>query len=325
MTDVIETTTLGHHVNAYLSHWRALGRLYRQEEWLLGALMRDLAAYGHADLTAQSYVLWFKARKDRHPNTRRKWAQLIRHFCLFRRRLSPDCFVPGPDQACKRRPYVTPVIVGDADIAKLLITADGLPPAPGTAIRAATMRVAIVLLYTTGIRLGELQRLALGDIEDDGSILRIRASKFHKTRLVPLSGTVQVELADFVRRRVNAGFSVAPSSMLLAPCASRSNGYSMSGLQRAINMLFRLASVTDRNGRHPRIHDLRHSFAVQVLARAYRQGDDVQVMLPKLAMYMGHVSIESTAYYLQWQEELSVLASERFAARFEDVISGRPS
>jgi len=325
MTDVIKTTTLGHDVDAYLSHWRALGRRYRQEEWLLGVVMRDLAALGYADLTAQSYALWFETRKDRHPNTRRKWAQLLRHFCRFRRRLWPDCFVPEPDQACKRRPYVVPVIVGDTDIAKLLTIADRLKPAPGSPLRAATLRIAIVLLYTTGIRLGELRRLALSDLEDEGSILRIRASKFHKTRLVPVSPTTQTELADFVHRRANAGFSVAPFSALLAPNPGRRGGYSMPGLQHAIKNLFRLASVTDIDGRHPRIHDLRHSFAIQVLARGYRQDDDVQVLLPKLAMYMGHVSIESTAYYLQWREELGVLASERFAARYEDVISGRPS
>lgn len=322
MTNLMNNPTLGHHVDTYLAHWRALGRRYRQEEWLLRVVMRDLAALGHADLTAQSYALWLETKRDRHANTRRKWAQMLRHFCLFRRRLSPDCFVPERDQACKRRPYVTPVIVGNDDIAKLLAVADRLRPAPRAPLRAATMRIAIVLLYTTGIRLGELLRLALGDLEESGSVLRIRVSKFHKTRLVPLSATTQAEMAEFVHHRANAGFAVAPSTALIAPHPSRA-GYSMSGLQHAINKLFMLSSVTDRSGRHPRIHDLRHSFAIQVLRRAYRQGDDVQVLLPKLAMYMGHVSIESTAYYLKWQEELAFLASERFAAGFADVISGR--
>ncbi|WP_029063643.1 tyrosine-type recombinase/integrase [Labrenzia sp. DG1229] len=325
MSQAFETTKLGHHVDAYLAHWRALGRRYRQEEWLLRAVTRDLAALGHDDLTAQSHDLWLELKKDRHPNSRRKWAQRLRHFCLFRRRLSPECFVPGPEQACKRRPHVTPIIVGDDEVAKLLLTADRLTPAPGSPLRAATMRIATVLLYTTGIRLGELQRLRLSDVEDDGSILRIRASKFQKTRLVPLSLTAQAELADFMVLRTSAGFAIVPSTALLAPHPGRSNGYSISGLQSAITALFRNASVNDGNGRCPRIHDLRHSFAIQVLTRAYREGDDVQVLLPKLAMYMGHVSIESTAYYLQWREELGILASERFATRFADVISGRPS
>lgn len=251
MTDIIESTTFSRHVCAYLAHWRALGRRYRQEEWLLGALMRDLATFGHDDLTAQSYALWFEAKKDRHPNTRRKWAQLLRHFCLFRRRLSPDCFVPGPEQACNRRPYVTPVILGDDDVANLLRVADRLTPAPGSPLRAAMMRIAIVLLYTTGIRIGELQRLTLGDIEDDGALLRIRESKFQKTRFVPLSQSAQEELADFLHRRATKGFSIATSSGLLMPRPGRSIGYSIPGLQAAIKALFNAASIADRNGRRP--------------------------------------------------------------------------
>ncbi len=325
MTGVNANPALNRHIDAYLAHGRALGRRYRQEAWLLGTMLRDLPVLGHDDLTAQSYAMWFEARKDRHPNSRRKWAQMLRRFCLFRRRWLPECFVPGPEQACNRRPYVTPAIVGDEDIAHLLMTADRLTPAPGSPLRAATMRIAIVLLYTTGIRLGELQRLMLGDVEDDGALLRIRESKFQKTRLVPLSASTQEELAAYRCRRASAGFATTASSSLLTPHPGRSGGYSIRGLQGAITALFRTASITDTNGRRPRIHDLRHSFAIQVLARAYRQGEDVQVLLPKLAMYMGHVSIESTAYYLQWREELGVLASERFAARFAEVISGRPS
>jgi len=107
MTGMTASPSLARHIDAYLSHWRVLGRRYRQEEWLLGVVLRELPALGHSDLTAQSHARWFEARKDRHPNSRRKWAQLLRHFCLFRRRWDPDCFVPGPELACRRQPYVT--------------------------------------------------------------------------------------------------------------------------------------------------------------------------------------------------------------------------
>ena len=118
MTGVNANPALNRHIDAYLAHGRALGRRYRQEAWLLGTMLRDLPVLGHDDLTAQSYAMWFEARKDRHPNTRRKWAEMLRRFCLFRRRWLPECFVPGPEQACNRRPYVTPAIVGDEDIAQ---------------------------------------------------------------------------------------------------------------------------------------------------------------------------------------------------------------
>ena len=117
--------------------------------------------------------------------------------------------------------------------------------------------------------------------------------------------------------------TTSPSdTALLCTLLAYKAGYSIPGLQGGINALFRAALIVDFRGRFPRVHDLRHSFAVQVLARSYRRGDDVQAVLPKLSMYMGHVSIESTAYYLQWTEELGALASERFAHQFAHVIAG---
>lgn len=310
-------------VAAYLAHWRALGRRYRQEQWLLQTLLRELPQLGHNDLSAESFKRWFDGRKDRHPNSRRKWAQLLRHFCIWRRRNDPDCFVPGPELICRSRPYVVPVIVGDRDVARLLAQADVLAPSPNSPLRPATMRLAVVLLYTTGLRLGELQRLVLGDIED-ANVLRVRESKFHKSRLVPMSASTGVEVAAYLARRADCGFGSQPSAPLLCTRArGRMRPYSIPGLQNGLNALLRDANECGEVGGRPRIHDLRHSFAVQALARWYRQGVDVQVQLPKLAMYMGHVSIESTAHYLRWTDDIAELASERFAQHFDATIGGQ--
>ena len=336
---------LQEYAESYLSHWRALGRRYRQEEWLLKVLQRELPALGHHDLTAEAFSAWQDARKDRHPNSRRKWAQLVRHFCLFRRRSDPDCFVPEPELACRRQPYVTPVIVSDTQVARMLSAADALEPCLRSPLRSESMRLAIVLLYTTGMRIGELVRLTLQDIEDDGAVLRIRDSKFHKSRLLPLSRSTQAELLRFLDCRAEANFDLRGAASLLctrrrsAPKAysaaaqqmyglttyrrSASSAYSVSGLQQGINHLFVAGAASDAQGRRPRVHDLRHSFAVGALARWYRQGADVQVQLPKLAMYMGHVSIESTAHYLRLTDEVAALASDRFEAHFAGTIGAQ--
>ncbi|MEG0207235.1 MAG: tyrosine-type recombinase/integrase [Hafnia sp.] len=326
MNEINNSPRLLQHIEDYLRHWRTLGRRYRQEEWLLRVVLRDLQALGYDELTFSTYTLWFESRSNRHPNSRRKWAQILRHFCIFRRRWDPECFLPGTEQVCNKRPYVTPVIVNGKDIVLLLQAADALKPGRRSPLRAAMMRIAIVLLYTTGIRLGELQRLLLSDIEteDNGTLLRIRESKFQKTRLVPLSATTQEELKNFLLFRASAGFSIAASSALLAAHPIKTEGYSIPGLQAGIMLLFRSVFNTDTGySRCPRIHDLRHSFAIQVLTQAYNRGEDVQVLLPKLSMYMGHVSIESTTYYLQWREEIGEFASKRFASLYADVISRR--
>jgi integrase len=311
-------------VGAYLAHWRALGRRYRQEQWLLETLLRELPLLGHDDLSADSFGCWFDGRKNHHPNTRRKWAQLLRHFCVWRRRCDPGCFVPGVDLICRAQPHVTPVILCDRQVARMLAAADALEPSPNSPLRPATMRLAVVLLYSTGLRLGELQRLALGDIEDDGRLVRVRESKFHKSRLLPLSTSARTELLAYLVRRASAGFATAPTAPLLCTRArGRMKPYSISGLQYGLNSLLRGAAMSGERAQRPRVHDLRHSFAVQALARWYRRGADVQAQLPKLAMYMGHVSIESTAYYLRWTDEIAALASKRFAQHFASTIGGR--
>jgi integrase/recombinase XerD len=311
---------LAEHVGAYLTHWRALGRRYRQEEWLLTTLVRELPRLGHQDLDEAAFTAWFDLRSDRHPNSRRKWAQLVRHFCLFRRRSEPECFVPGAELVCRRQPYVTPVIVNNEQVARMIEAADALEASPNSPLRAAVMRLAVVLLYTTGMRLGELRRLELQDLEDDGAVLRIRESKYQKSRLLPLSPSTQAELERYIDRRVQV-FDCRPGAALLCSRRRRSSGgYTMSGLQQGIQDVLIAAGVGDARGHLPRIHDLRHSFAVQALARWYRQGADVQVELPKLSMYMGHVSIESTAHYLRWTEQIAALASTRFEQQFAGVI-----
>jgi integrase/recombinase XerD len=133
----------------------------------------------------------------------------------------------------------------------------------GHRVRQATwllpaLRLAIVLLYTCGLRLGELLRVTIGDVEQEGTVLRIRESKFHKSRLVPLSVSTTRELQTYrqQRRRV---LSEHPSAPLLC---NRHGGhlhpYSTPGLEGALVQLFEASPVRDERGRRPRVHDLRH-------------------------------------------------------------------
>jgi integrase len=148
------------------------------------------------------------------------------------------------------------------------------------------------------------------------AVLRIRESKFHKSRWVPLSSDANTELQRYLLHRERRWGSQAADAPLLCHGTRRCSGYTGTGLSTGLHKLMDVAAVRGWDGRRPRIQDLRHSFAVQCLLRWYRQGADVQAQLPKLAMYMGHVSIESTAYYLRWIPELAQAASDRFESFF---------
>jgi integrase/recombinase XerD len=267
--NVSASPAFAQQVGAYLAHWRALGRRYRQEQWLLQTLLRELPLLGHDDLTADGFRCWFEGRKNLHANSRRKWAQLLHHFCVWRRRVDPNCFVPGTELICRAQPYVTPVIIGDRHVASMLAAADALEPSPNSPLRPATMRLAVVLLYTTGMRLGELQRLALGDIEDDGGVLRVRESKFHKSRLLPLSSSTRCELLAYLNRRTGVGFAAQPMAPLLCTRASgRMKPYSISGLQHGLNSLLRGTGMSAEGAQRPRVHDLRHNSGSWIIPSA---------------------------------------------------------
>jgi integrase len=180
----------------------------------------------------------------------------------------------------------------------------------------------VVLLYTAGLRRGELLRLSLQDVDAKAGVLRIRASKFHKSRWVPLSQDARRELRAYLHQRLAPPFDYSPASPLLCNRTRGFRGYTGTGLSRGIHVLLAAADVRDPHGRRPRIHDFRHVFALQALLRWYRADLDVQANLPKLAMYMGHVSIVSTAYYLKWIPEIAAAASARFERQSGHLVRG---
>jgi len=313
---------LAYWITRFLNHKRALGYTYQGPAFILEALRRHTERCGGGDLNEQCFESWMAGYQDHHPNTRRKWYLTVRYFCLYRRRSEPGCFLPSSIGVPKGQPYVSPVIVEPEQIARVLHLASQLSPTKKSPLRAPTLRVAIVLLYTCGLRAGELRRLTVGDIEEQGTVLRILDSKFHKSRLVPLSVSASRELQTYLQQRQEV-FAVEPDTPLLCTrYRGRSHRYSHPGLRKSILQLFEAAGVRDGQGRRPRVHDLRHSFAMQALIRWYRDGADVQVSLPKLAIFMGHVSIKYTAYYLHWIPTVQGLASDRFEQQFGQFVKG---
>lgn len=321
MTDGLSSTPLGQWIVKWLAHQRSLGRDYCRAEWVLRRLQRFVVAQMDAsDLDEAGFDLWCASFSHLSATTRRGRQLIVRKFCLYRQRTQPDCFVPDPLYFVRLCPYRKPVIVQPKQVAQILIAASSLAPTTNSPLLPAVMRLAVVLLYTAGLRRGELIRLNLGDIEPETGLLRIRASKFHKSRLVPMSSSAATAVRAYLRKRLAAPFDTTPSAPLLC-CGPRGcHGYTGAGLGQAISRLFAATNVLDGEGRRPCVHDIRHNFAIQALIRWYRDGADVQSNLPRLAMYMGHVSIVSTAHYLHFVPIMRQLASDRFEAAFGDVV-----
>jgi integrase len=319
----LPTSRLDAAIDDYLSHFRALGRGYEQEEWLLGLLRRFLVQQGLDDLDRDGFDRWRRTFSHRHPNTRNTYERIVYCFCRYRRRAEPDRFVPDPASLARPIPHALPTPIEPKQIARTLQRASTLQSTPASPLRPAAMRLALVLLYTAGLRVGELLRLRLEDVDPETGVLRIQEAKFHKSRWVPLSPSAQTELRGYLKVRCRRGFDNRDGAPLLCNrWRSHSwHAYSVSGMQQALHELFLVAGMVDHRGRCPRVHDMRHAFAQEALRRWYAEGVDVQVSLPKLALYMGHVSIASTAYYLRWMPAVVEHANERFERRCGSLVS----
>lgn len=177
---------------------------------------------------------------------------------------------------------------------------------------AVTFRTLLLLLYGAGLRFGEATRLTLADVDLAQAILTIRATKFYKSRLVPVGPQLAASLDGYMHLRPRAGLAQAETVFLLSnqdgsPLAS-------STVQAAFDALRRIAGVHATPGGRsiPRLHDLRHSFAVHSLTAWYRQGANVQRLPPILSTYLGHADLEGTKVYLSMTPELLQQASLRF-------------
>jgi integrase/recombinase XerD len=319
-TDTLRSP-IGPAITDYLSLKRALGRRFTNEAYVLHCLDQFLATAASTcpTLTAESFAAWCLTLAHLSPTTRRARMRIVRNLCLHVRRGTPTCFVPDDATFPAIRPARRPHIFSEEQIARLLQVAAGLPARSTSPLRGPTCRLAIVLLYTCGLRRGELVRLLLSDYDPGERTLLIRASKFHKSRLVALSNDASRELDRYLvaRRRLKH----APEDPLLIRSGGGLRPRSGGGFRQSMRSLFLAADVRTVDGALPRVHDLRHTHAVHALLRWYRAGVDVQARLPALATSMGHVSVVSTAYYVKLLEPVMQAASERFATHVGSIIA----
>ncbi len=306
----------------YVDLKRALGQRFNEVTRTLQSLDRFLhnQAATHPDLNAAAFQAWCQTQENIASGVRRIRMQQVYNFCLYRRRTEPHCFLPDPALFPRPHQRLKPYIFSKNEVARLLRAASGLNRDPSSPLRPEVIRLAIVLLFTTGIRRGELLRLTLGDYNRHDSTLLIRESKFHKSRLVPLNCDIAEEMNRYLRVRVQRKLPVSHDTPLIWNASRGGRAYSGPRLQLCLRPLLQKCGIVTLKGKLPRIHDFRHSFAVNALLRWYRRGADMEAKLPLLATYLGHVSVVSTHYYLHWIEPLRTTASERFAHHYGRLV-----
>jgi integrase/recombinase XerD len=183
-------SSIGPLIKRYLAMKRASGRRAVSMAYTFRYLDRFLVSSQAADLTQDAFLAWSQTMGSLCATTRAGRLRVVYNFCLFRRRECPDSFVPDPTQFPRTPPRPLPYIYSEADIIRLLTATEDLLPHKGSLLHGAVARIGIVILYTTGLRRGELVRLTLGDYDKSNRVLHVRRTKFDKSRLVPLSTDV---------------------------------------------------------------------------------------------------------------------------------------
>lgn len=303
-------TELERHLEEYLALRRALGFRLERAGRLLPAFAAFAERAGVSTVTVELAVAWAVLPANASPAWAAQRLGVVRGFARYLQTVDADAQVPPADLLPARARRPTPYLCSDADVVALMAAARSL----AHPLKAATFETLIGLLAVTGLRGGEAMRLDRDDIDWTGRLLTVRGAKFGKSRQVHLHATTLAALRRYGLLRDRLCRSPASASVFISTSGAR---LCHATVQPTFRRLVRQAGVgLEETTRRPRMHDLRHSFAVRTLLGWYRDGGDVQARLPALSTHLGHVDPGATYWYLSASPELLGLAARRLEATF---------
>lgn len=304
--------TIDQLVDEYVAYKKSLGLLFHTPTVRLKAFA---AAVGHVDIakiTPEDVRLFLYNVRPVTAYWHSKASAIGSLFRYARARgyLSVD-LMPSELPPGQMRRFV-PYIYSTDDIQRMLGVIDGRHRGSWH-MEPYTVRVLLLLLYASGLRISEALHLQHADVDLATAVITVRETKFFKSRLVPIGPDLTRVLQEYFRKKwVDTKRVRTPESPFLATYDFRP--VTRQTAELTFQRVRAEAGVkrTDEARYQPRIHDLRHTFAVTRLVSWYREGKDVQRLLPHLSTYLGHVSIRDTTRYLSMTVELLQEANARF-------------
>jgi integrase len=295
----------------YVAFRKSLGQGFLSNEKVLKSFCRALGHRLEVGEVRAAQVDAFLAGTG--PLTSR-WHVKYRALCGFYRYALTRGYVkdsPLPGVIPKRPQPLVPYVYSREELKRLLDGALRYQKHRGQ-LEPFVIQTLLLFIYATGLRVRESLTLTQGDVDLRAGLVTVRQSKFFKSRLVPLGPQLRKALANYVARCDGAGYPQGSDSPFFA---ARGGGpINVTTLQGNFARIRKRADIrrVDGGRYQPRIHDLRHTFAVHRLVAWYREGAEVQRWLPHLSVYLGHVCLASTSVYLSMTPELLAEASMRF-------------
>ncbi len=289
----------------YLSVRRALGYKLDRPEKLLAQFLIYLEDRGQHYIDTAAALAWATQPIGGHHNWWSYRLSVVRGFARHLRTIDPATEVPPADLLPWRACRATPYLYSEQEIAALLSATATL----STPHRTATYRTLIGLLAVTGMRVGEAIALDRGDFDGTNGLLLVREGKFGKSRELPLHPSTVDAIHRYLRRRDRPHSAANMRALLLSTAGTR---LLYCNVQWTFGRLVRHAGLKPRTPAcRPRLHDLRHGFAISTILEGYRDGRDPTARLPLLSTYLGHVDPAKTYWYLSAAPELLALAGGR--------------
>ena len=312
-------------IERFLQFKRAVGYRYCDEGRELGVLDRFLASHlapGDPVITDEVIRSYLARNRINSETTQENRLALLRQLCRFIALEDPRTVIP-PRRflGIHRKPFV-PRVLTRAEGKRFLEACFRLPNGRCTPLRSMVHGTALILLYLTGMRVGEALSLNLDDVDLTNGVLRIRQGKFGKSRFVPMAQDLTNRMKQ-CRVFVDQSLGIRPQDACFFP-GPKGSRCSKGALRYSFRKVLAEANIPWLGvGKGPRVHDLRHSYAVHRMLLWYEQGADLNAKLPLLATYLGHVSLSSSQYYLRLTEDLLSEVMSRYQARFGNVIEER--
>ena len=300
---------LAAQIQNFINLRRLSGTNYHSQALLLGYFDRFLVEEYLVEprITRKIVDRYLESLSHLAPRTRFNRFCVVKQLCRYLALNDPEGYVPDPLRAISSRGAHQPYIYSNSEIQALLAAASQL--LPENSLRPHTYQTLLGLLYSTGIRIGEASALNLEHFHSQEQMLYIAEGKFRKARWVPLSDSTCQALEQYRHKRLqmtprspDSPFFINQRSCQLHHCT----------VNQTFRHLLRQCDIHHSKHTGPRIHDIRHTFAVHRLLAWYRDGQDVNARLPWLATYMGHVDIHSTQVYLRATPELIEQVHRRF-------------
>lgn len=290
----------------YLQLRHSLGHELADARRVLPRFVGYLQDHELSTVTVEAALAWAQdspTSKGTSVGPRRMTA--ARGFARYLSGIDPSTEVPPLGLMPSRQRWRRPFIFTPADLDAVMSQARASIVSP---FRVATYQTLIGLLAASGLRIGEAIKLDRADIDWDQGVLLIRESKFGKSRLVPLHATTMAVLAEFALLRDGLQRPPKEASFFVSLTGKRLI-YAVVG--QTFRRLVDNAGVGTGAPSPPRLHDLRHTFAIRTLLAWYRSDEDVQAKIPSLSTYLGHREPASTYWYLSAAPELLALAAAR--------------